>query len=163
MMDVLYNIMLQSEQLNSLACVNHHCHQTYHGKQFWKDKLNINDSPINIITNYNKVLKLLQTVKDDEDFEEKSFRFSVDDDVYDGPNLGGYGGAQERYEETYYEKYDSRFDISSFVDLFPSIHEQFKLNITGLMNCYLICHTVTVKLLNHCIIEYKIIRDRYIF
>ena len=152
-MDVMYNVMLQSEKLNALSCINKHCHQSYHQPQFWNDKVQL---PIDVGKTYTKVLKLLQTVVEDEDFDEKAFIFCVEDDVYDGPNLGLYGGAQESYEEAYYDQYDDRFDTSSCIDLFPTLHEEFKLKITSLMNCYLIQHHVTVKLLDRCVIEYQI-------
>ena len=64
-----------------------------------------------------------------------------------------------QYRVHNYQNY-YKFDISSFIDLFPYLHEQFKEKITSLMNCYLINHHVTVKLLDQCAFLY-ILLERY--
>lgn len=97
-----------------------------------------------------KVEQLFKMVLEDDEFEIPQFVIFEEDDVYDGPNLGLYGGIVDEEEAKnfkveYYDKYDERFDTSSILQFFPC-REEFKTKITSLSKSFLIGHYVTFTL-----------------
>lgn len=107
-----------------------------------------------------KIEALLKMVVEDDEYDVPQFLFLIYDDVYDGPNLGVYGGIEDSEDEKnfkveYYEQYDQRFDTSSCIHLFP-FHEEFKSKIISLSKSFEIGHRVNVTISDDYLIEYKI-------
>ncbi len=113
-----------------------------------------------------KIENLFKMVVEDDEFEIPQFVIFEQDDVYDGPNLGLYGGIDDEedannFKVEYYEQYDDRFDTSSILQFFPC-REEFKSKITTLSKSFLILHHVTITLNEECHIEYQIFnQNRY--
>jgi hypothetical protein len=126
-------------------------------------KLDLNYSIYNLYIMEIKVEALFKMVLEDDEFEIPQFVIFEEDDVYDGPKLGLYGGIEDDEERNnfkveYYDKYDNRFDTSSILQFFPC-REEFKSKITTLSKSFCIDHHVTFTLNkddNECQIKYKI-------
>jgi hypothetical protein len=110
-----------------------------------------------------KVEALFKMVLEDSEFEIPQFVIFEEDDVYDGPNLGLYGGIEDseeakNFKVEYYDKYDDRFNTSSILQFFPC-REEFKSKITTLSKSFLIGHYVIFTLDkdgDECQIEYRV-------